>query len=521
MSHPARLCFLLAALTLAACAHVEAPRDVALRIVAFNDFHGHLEPPSPAVGGVAHLAGAIRDLSRGQQHTAVVAAGDLVGASPLVSSLFHDEPTVELLSAAGLEASAVGNHEFDRGSAELMRLQSKARYQWLAANVIDKATGRTLLPPYIIREYGGISVAFVGTVLRSTPQIVSRKGVEGLEFRDEAASVNALVPELRAKAVEAIVLLIHQGGNTSSPAAASGCEDFEGPITRIVRRLHPAVDIVVSGHTHQAYICRLDGRLVTSAGSFGRLVTTIDVVLDRATRDVSAATATNHRVDHARFAAEPALEARVRELASLAAGRSQRVVGYVKGEFTVDPSPAGETSLGSLVADAHLAAMRQDGARIAFTNPGGLRAALVPRADGALSFGDLHTAQPFGNTLVAMTLTGAQLIRLLESQWRSAGDRTRLLQVAGISYAWDGSRPRGRRVDRESVRVGNEPLVQSASYRVVVNSFLADGGDGFTIFTEGIDRTGGPLDVEALERHIASTHPLAAPAAGRIRRIDR
>jgi 5'-nucleotidase len=539
MTRASRVLLLAAGFLLATCAHVEPPATVRLRILAFNDFHGHLEPPPQGLvvadeaapgktrripaGGVAHLAGALRDLRRGEPHAVVVAAGDLVGASPIVSSLLHDEPTVDALSRAGLEASSVGNHEFDHGYRELLRLQSMARFQWLAANVIDTATGRALLPPYVVREYGGIPVAFVGAVLRSTPQIVSPNGIRGLQFRDEAASVNALVPELRARGVEAIVLLIHQGGRSTTPAGATGCDDFDGPIVAIMKRLDPAVDLVVSGHTHEAYVCRVDGRLVTSAGSFGRLVTAIDVTLDRGTRDVVSASARNHVVDPARFAPDAAIEAEVRRVAKLSEDRAGRVVGRIVGEFTQATGAAGESNLGDLVADAHLAAMREAGAEVAFTNRGGLRAPLAARRPGGeVTFGDVFASQPFGNTLVAMTLSGEQLLRLLESQWRSAAvNDARVLQVAGLAYAWDGTRPRGRRVVPGSVRIGEKPLDPAASYRVAVNSYLAEGGDGFALFTQGTDRVGGPPDAEALERYIGGRTLRAEPPGARITRIDR
>ena len=499
------------------CASVAPPPPPAtesLRIIAFNDFHGHIER-------AASLAGAIRELRGGYANVAVVAAGDLVGASPLESSLLRDEPTVDVLGRAGLELSAAGNHEFDHGADELVRLQSLAKYQWLAANVVQREDKRTLLPPYAIREYGGIKVAFVGAGLRSTPQIVPPAGVRGLQFRDEAASVNALVPELRAKGAEAIVLLIHQGGRSSTPVGEPGCADFEGPIIGIVKRLDRAVDVVVSGHTHEAYVCEVDGRTVTSAASYGRVVTTIDVTLDRATRDVSSARATNYVID-TRFAPDEAIAAEVRRVSALSATRAQRIVGYVRGEFTQATSAAGESNLGDLVADAHLAAMREAGAQAALTNPGGLRAPIASRrADGGVTFGEIFTAQPFGNMLVAMTLTGAQVLRVLETQWRGTSERVRVLQVAGITYAWDGSRRPGARVVRDSVRIAGAALDPAASYRIAVNSYLADGGDGFVVLREGTDRVGGPADVEALDQYIAGRTLVAGPPEGRIQRINR
>jgi 5'-nucleotidase len=512
---PVRALAVFLAAICAACGHMEArPPQEQLRIIAFNDFHGHIER-------AASLAGAIRDLRRGHEHVAVVAAGDLVGASPLESSMLKDEPTVDLLGRAGLELSSAGNHEFDHGAGELARLQSLAKFQWLAANVVQREDGQPLLLPYAIREYGGIKVAFVGAVLRSTPQIVPPAGVRGLQFRDEAAAVNALVPGLRAQGVEAIVLLIHEGGKSATPVGEAGCAEFEGPILGIVKRLDRAVDVIVSGHTHEAYTCELDGRLVTSAASYGRVVTTIDVTLDRVTRDVASARATNYVID-ARFTPDAAIADEVKRVSALSATRAKRIVGYVKGEFTQDTSDAGESNLGDLVADAHLAAMREAGARAAITNPGGLRAPIASRrADGAITYGEIFATQPFGNTLVAMTLTGTQVLRALEAQWRGTSERVRVLQLAGISYAWDGSRRPGARIVRDSVRIAGAPLDPAASYRIAVNSYLADGGDGFAIFREGVDRVGGPADVEALDQYLAGRTLVATPPEGRIRRIDR
>ena len=549
--------FLAALLVLlAACAGREpVPRALELRLIAFNDFHGYLEAPASgfpvadeaapggyrrlAAGGAASLATAIRELRRGHAHTAVVAAGDLIGASPLASSLFADEPTVTILSEAGLEISSAGNHEFDRGREELLRLQRGgcgvppscgsgafrgARFHWLAANVFDEAAGKPLLPAYEIREYEGIKVAFVGAVLRSTPQIVVASGVKGLEFRDEAASVNALVPEIRAQGAEAIVLLIHEGGRFSGRYDDPACPGFNGPIVDIVRRLDPAVDVVVSGHTHEAYACRIEGRLVTSASSYGRMVATIDLAIDRSTRDVISADAKLVVVEPSVFPADAAVERDVERVAARAAPLARRAVGVVHGELNAATNAAGQSNLGQFVADAQLAAMRDAGAQVAFMNAGGLRAPLRGHDPGdVVTFGDLYTTQPFGNSLVAMTLTGEQILRLLESQWRGAPvpDRPRLLAVsAGFEYTWDGSRPAGRRIVPGSVKIDGLEVSPSGRYRVVANNFLVDGGEGYAGLREGTDRVGGPLDVDALERYVAARETKAGPIAARVTRVD-
>lgn len=541
------------ALLVGACALAPAaPDTVDLRLIAFNDFHGNLQPPpggwvapdpaSPGrlqripAGGLAHLATAVRELRAQKSLSLVVGAGDLVSASPLISSLFHDEPSVALLGAAGLEIASVGNHEFDRGRAELKRLVEGgchpkgcvdgpwpgAPYRYLAANVIDTATGRPFLPAYEIRELGGVKVAFVGAVVRGMQTLVDPRGIRGLAFLDEADAVNAVVPGIRAQGVEAIVLLIHEGGSTTGAFDDASCPGFEGAILDIVRRLDKAVDVVVSGHTHQAYRCRFDGRLVTSAGSYGRIVTAIDLTIDRGTREVTRSEARNVLVDPAVFPADAAIAARIERIAALAQDRAGRIVGRVEGEFAPLPNAAGESNLGALVADAMLASARPvAGAQVALMNPGGLRAPLASkRPDGGVSYGDLFSVQPFGNTLVTASLTGAQLLAALEQQWRAPPDRTRILPVAGLAYAWDGRRPLGSRVDAGSVRVAGQPLVAQATYRVVMNSFLFGGGDGFSALAQASDPVVGETDMDAFEAWIAREPRRAGPPPGRIRRVD-
>src|SRR3954452_8472692 len=310
-------------LGLASPALAQSPAPVELRILAINDFHGNLRPPQGGIriadpadrskkiavpaGGSEHMATLVDELRAGKKHHIFVAAGDLIGASPLLSAMFHDEPTIESLSMMGLEIAAVGNHEFDEGKDELLRMQNGgchpldgcqgphrfvgAKFRYLAASTIEARTGKTIFPPYQIKQFGGIPVAFIGLTLKGTPDVVSPPGVAGLEFRDESETVNALLPELKARGVEAIVVLIHEGG---FPAGGyNECPGISGPIVDIVKKFDKAVDVVVSGHTHQAYTCEIDGRLVTSGDKYGTIVTTIDLKLDRTTHDVISAKADN------------------------------------------------------------------------------------------------------------------------------------------------------------------------------------------------------------------------------------
>jgi 5'-nucleotidase len=539
----------LAAL-LAGCATPVATEPVKLRVLAINDFHGNLRPArggiriaDPAApgrtvnadaGGAEHLATAVAELRKGHAHSVFVAAGDLIGASPLLSALFRDEPTIESLSLMGLELSAVGNHEFDKGAAELLRMQNGgchaegckgpntfrgASFQYLAASTVDTRTGRTLLPPYSIKRYGGIPVAFIGLTLEATPTIVVPAGVAGLRFRPEAQTVNELVPELKRQGVEAIVVLIHEGGVPVGDY--NECPGISGPIVDIVKALDKAVDVVVSGHTHRAYNCRIDGRPVTSADKYGSVVTTIDLVLDPTTRDVTSAVADNVIVRPS-FMKDSRQTALIEQYEQLVTPLAKRVVGRAAAPMTRRPNPAGESPLGQLIADAQLAATRDAGAQVAFMNPGGMREDLQLAADGQLRYEDLFAAQPFYNNLVTMTLTGAQLVALLEQQWsgQPAGS-ARLLSVSqGFSYSWDNAQPVGQRVVPGSVRLAGRVIPPDEAVRITVNSFIASGGDNFVILKQGKDVRTGMMDVDALEAFVKAGPPVGPGPLNRITRLN-
>ena len=534
---------------LAGCAAPPPAGPVAVKILAINDFHGNLKPPlggiriqDPAdrtktvnvpAGGAEHLATAVAQLRAQNPNHVFVAAGDLIGATPLLSALFRDEPTVESLGAMGLEASAVGNHEFDKGAAELLRLQrggcgsegckgpqpfTGAKFQYLAASTVDEKTGRTLLPAYHVKRFQGIPVAFIGLTLKDTPTIVVPSGVAGLRFRDEAETVNELVPQLRAQGIEAIVLLIHEGGVPTGDY--NECPGISGPIVDIVKKLDKAVDLVISGHTHRAYNCRIDGRLVTSGDKYGTLVTQIDVTLDPKTRDITGARADNVIVRTDRFAKDPVQTKLIEVYEKLVVPLARRPVGTVGGAFARDAAPNGETPLGQLIADAQLAATKDAGAQVALMNPGGIRAALAKPADGQVRYEELFAVQPFYNNLVTLTLTGAQLAQLLEQQW-AGQPMPRLLQVSrGFAYTWDAARPVGQRVVPGSLRLNGQPIEPGAAVRVTVNGFLAAGGDNFSVLKQGRDVRTGMMDIDALEAWLKANPGLLPGAPDRIARVN-
>jgi 5'-nucleotidase len=526
---------------------------VELRILAINDFHGNLLPPTGGIritdpddktkkivvpaGGAEHMATLVTQLRQGSKNTIFVAAGDLIGASPFLSAMFHDEPTIESLSMMGLEVASVGNHEFDEGKDELLRMQNGgchpidkclgphpflgAKFHYLAASTVEKSTGKTVFPPYEIKQFDGIPVAFIGLTLKGTPDIVSPVGVAGLEFRDEAGTVNALVPELKAQGVEAIVVLIHEGGFPAGDY--NECPGISGPIVDIVKKFDRAVDVVISGHTHQAYICDIDGRLVTSGDKFGTIVTTIDLKLDPVTRDVVSAKADNIIVRTGAYARDPEQTALLASYDKFAAPIANRVAGSVTDTLSRTPNDAGESPLGDIVADAQLAATRVEangGAVIAVTNPGGIRTDIPKKEAGAVTYADVFASQPFRNQLVTLTLTGMQIKNMLEQQWLDP-KRPRILQISkGFNYTWDGAKPNGDRVVADRMSLNGQRIEPATSYRVTVNNFLSVGGDGFTVLKEGTAQRFGVYDVDALYAHFQANSPMSPATPDRIVRVN-
>jgi 5'-nucleotidase len=531
----------------------ETPAPVDLRILAINDFHGNLRPPpggiriadpndktkkiAVAAGGAEYMATLVKELREGHKNNIFVAAGDLIGASPFLSAMFHDEPTIESLSMMGLAVTSVGNHEFDEGTDELLRMQNGgchpadkcqgphpfagAKFHYLAASTFEKSSGKTVFPPYEIGEFDGVPVAFIGLTLKGTPNIVSPVGVAGLEFRDEADTVNALVPELKARGVEAIVVLIHEGGVPTGDY--NECPGISGPIVDIVKKFDRAVDIVISGHTHQAYVCDIDGRLVTSGDKYGTLVTTIDVKLDPATHDVISAKADNVIVRNAALAKDSDQTALIAAYDKLAAPIAERRAGSVTDTLSRVPNEAGESVLGDIIADAQLAATRSDkdgGAMIALTNPGGIRTDIAKKEDGAVSYGDVFASQPFRNQLVTLTLTGAQIKDMLEQQWLDP-KRPRILQVSkGFEYTWDNAKPYGEHVAAESLALNGARIERAQAYRVTVNNYLSVGGDGFTVFKDGKAPLTGGYDADALDAYFKANSPLSPGQPDRIKRAN-
>jgi 5'-nucleotidase len=517
---------------------------VQVQILALNDFHGNLEPASDPVevaqtgggakakgylGGAAQLATTLRALRTfTAPDTITVAAGDLIGASPLTSAYFLDEPTIEAMNIIGLDLAAVGNHEFDKGSAELLRMQKGgcekyttripcrlepfkgARFQYLGANVI-REDGTTLLPASAIRQVGPLKIGFIGMTLKDTKTLVTPAGVAGLSFADEATTANALVPKLKAEGADLVVLLIHQGGKVPETFVQDGCDGLAGGILPILDALDPAIRIVVSGHTHNAYACETGQgdkrRLLTSAGKYGYLVTDIRLTVDPATKALLGWQAKNATVDGG-LGADRAVAALVARYEAAAAPAAARRVGRLSGP-AMKSEGDGESPVARLIADGQLAATRPKatgGAQVSFINATGVRTNLVPAADGTVTYGQIFALQPFGNGLVVKTLSGAQLRALLEQQFRTVDGQGKLASLlvpsANFRFAYDLGKGDGNRVS--GMTLDGKPIDPARDYRIVVNNFLASGGDGFSVLASGRDAYDAGLDLDALEAWLAT-----------------
>ncbi|WP_406247538.1 bifunctional metallophosphatase/5'-nucleotidase [Streptomyces anulatus] len=556
--------------------HGHKPRTVDVQLLSFNDLHGNLEPPAGSAGnvsetqpdgtvkaipagGVEYLATSLRTARKGNPYSVTAAGGDMVGASPLLSGLFHDEPTIEALNGLDLDVTAVGNHEFDEGAAELARLQNGgchpvegcyekgkkfkgADFPYLAANVTKEKTGRPLLKPYTVWKKNGVKIGFIGVTLEGTPDIVTANGVKGLKFHDEVETINKYARELDRKGVKSIVALIHEGGAPASTSYNYDCDSpgagdgISGPIVDIAKGITPKVDALVTGHTHQAYVCTVPDpsgkpRMVTSASSFGKLYTDTTLTYDRRTKDIvrTSVKSANHVVtrDQAKATDMTRLIDRWNKLAAPIASKPQ---GWISADINGRGSTAPEKPLGNVIADAQLEGLApadKGGAEVAFMNPGGIRADLVHKAsgsegDGVVTYGEAFTVQPFTNMMNVVDLTGAQLVSALQQQVSGGNEASpKILQVSkGLTYTLDLTKSGADRVVAGTIKLNGEAIDPARTYRVAMNEFLAGGGDGFAALGEGTNKLVGASDLDLfnayLAAHSTAAAPLAPPATDRI-----
>jgi 5'-nucleotidase len=478
-------------------------------------------------GCVAQLATLIKRLEAQSPNHLLVGAGDMIGNSPLNARLLREEPTIAILNEMGMAISSVGNNEFGGGWKEIQRLQrgscedggctinefTGARFQYLAGNVIESASGKTILPAYTVKSFGGIPVAFIGLTRKNSLDQTKAYNFDGISFRDEVQTINALVPEIRAQGIEAIVVLLHEGAKNDGPP--NDCGAAAATLTPFVEKIDKAVDVIITAHTHKAYICRLDGRLVTQAGNYGRMLTSIDLLLDPATRDVISAQATNHLVETDTLLPDPAIQKLVARFEKQAASVSERVIGTMTAPVSMVANAAGESPIGLLAADSMLAAFPD--ADVAFVNPRSLRAPITPaRIDGKIRYADAFDVLPHGRRIATLNLNGAQLIELLNLQWRGRAKPAILQPSRGFSYAWRKEEAGGS-VLVESIRLNGRPLDAQTDYRIALDASLAEGGEGFETFKAARDKryVAGTIEYDLLARYLSS-RKIEATASGRI-----
>ncbi|MFG2811424.1 bifunctional metallophosphatase/5'-nucleotidase [Streptomyces massasporeus] len=542
-----------------------------VQLLSFNDLHGNLEPPAGSsgrvtetqpdgttktidAGGVEYLATHLRQARKGEKYSITAAGGDMVGASPLISGLFHDEPTIEALNKLDLDVTSVGNHEFDEGAKELARLQNGgchpkdgcyadekfegADFPYLAANVLDEKTKKPILKPYWVWKKNGVKVGFIGVTLEGTPDIVSAEGVKGLSFKDEVETINKYAKVLQKQGVKSIVALLHEGGFPASTSYNYDCDSpgagdgISGPIVDIAKNVTPQVDALVTGHTHNAYVCSIDDpagkpRMVTSAASFGRLYTDTTLTYDRRTGDIArTAVKSANRVVTRDVPKAPDMTELISKWNTLAAPIGNKPIGYISGDIG---NTGSESPLGDLIADAQLAHGKQldPETDLALMNPGGIRAPLTYAAkagegDGVVTYAEGFTVQPFANTVNLQDFTGAQVIQALKEQVSGPNAAApKVLQVSsGLTYTLDLTKSGADRVVTDSIRLNGAAIDPAATYRVATNSFLAGGGDGFPTLGQGTNDVVGSDDLTALEQYLtansSASNPIAPPKADRI-----
>jgi 5'-nucleotidase len=560
----------------------KAPKTVPVRLLALNDFHGNLEPPTGSsgrmvdengatveAGGAAYVATHMKALS--DKNTIAVAQGDLIGASPLISAAYHDEPSVEFMGKIGLKVAAVGNHEFDEGYTELRRIMKGgchpvdgcspagtwkgAQYDYVGANVLFKNPnektdalaalgapqsqvkklmsdwGVPALPPVSVKWMNGVPIGFIGLVTQTTPNIVTAEGIKNLKFVDEVKAANLASKLLKLVGVKAQVVLVHEGDQVTAGQSPDACSAVPGAGNRIATQVDPEIDVILSGHSHQAYLCKVkdpagNDRLYSQGGSFGRVITKVDLNVNVKTRDIDrASVVADNQVVTRTVTPDPEISAFVQTWKDRVAPVANKPVGRITADITNTAAPSGESPLGDLIADGQLAGTKTGGnAQIALMNPGGVRASLTfagsaaGGGDGVVTYGEAFTVQPFNNLMQVVTLTGAQLKTVLEQQFTggpNAQPFTKILQPsANFTYTYSSGAAWGSKVS--NMKIDGVAVTDAQTIRVAANNFLVGGGDAFLGFKDGTDLWSGPLDIDAFVDQLGRDNPIAPPATTRI-----
>ena len=532
------------------------PASVELNFLGINDFHGRID------SNTVFFAGTIEKL-RAQAApgaTAFLSAGDNIGASLFASAVAKDQPTIDVLNALELRTSAVGNHEFDGGWADLrdrvIAGGSNAKFPYLGANVYKKGTTEPVLPEYTVLDMNGVKVAVIGTVTQEMPSLVTPAGIADLEFGDAVDAINRVAAKIKAeKLADVIIVENHDGAGSGAPEGSTLAQEVAagGPFAKMVTEVTPDVAAIFNGHTHKQYswdapVPGVEGktRPIVQTGNYGEYIGQIQLTIDTKTMSVTGYKAGN--VKRTTTADQPADKlvadyprvAAVKTIVDKALADAAVVGNQPVGKVTTDITTAftaatattpasrddrgSESTLGNLVADSlvdSLKAPELGAAEIGVVNPGGLRNELYFAPDGTITYAEANAVLPFVNNLWTTSLTGGQFKTLLEQQWQTNPDGTvpsRAYQQLGLSknvnYTYDAARAAGDRIT--SIRVNGALIDPAKSYRIGTFSFLATGGDNFRIFKSGTDtKDSGLVDRDAWIKYLQAHNPVSPDFARR------
>jgi 5'-nucleotidase len=486
--------------------------EVEIQLLGINDFHGQINTTKTVdgveMGRADYLATNMYERASENKNTLMVHAGDVVGASAPVSALFNDEPTIEILNEIGFDVGTVGNHEFDDGADECERLVNEvADFPYTVSNVVYEGTNKTIFPSYYVKRVSGVKIGFVGVVIKDTENIVMPEAIEDIEFLDEIDSVNKSVKKLKRKGVETIVVLAHVPGEQNSET-----NEISGQIADLATGIDDSVDVIFGGHDHSGINGEVDNKLIVETYSAGKAFSDVDLVINKRTGDVIEKEAEIVNNVQEGVEPDPTIKSIIEKYELEVEPVVSQVIGVAAKDITKEQNESGESALGNLIADAQKVNMDTD---FSFLNPGGIRADLDA---GEITWGELFTIQPFSNYLVKMTMTGSQIRELLNQQWQKS--TTRMLQISGLSYTWDSTKEAGEKVINIYDESGNE-LGEDTEYTITTNSFLASGGDGFSIFATISEQIYGPVDIDALVEYIESfENDIDSSIEGRINKIN-
>ncbi|HLO13124.1 MAG TPA: 5'-nucleotidase C-terminal domain-containing protein [Pseudoneobacillus sp.] len=501
---------------------VETKRFLQVQLLGINDLHGQLNVTRSVAGKPAGrvdvLAAYLKQREAENPNTLLVQVGDMVGASPPVSALLQDEPTIEILNRLGFDIGTVGNHEFDEGVDELLRLINGgihektgdfagSSFPWIVANVINEKKGKSILPPYKIIKVNGTPIGFIGVVTTETPNIVIRSGVAGLKFIDEVETINHYVAELKKQGVKSIVVLAHNPGTSGING-----ENPTGDLVKIANEVDDEVDIIYGGHNHAYMNAIINNKLVVQSYSYGTAFSDIDIEIDPKTNDIVSKKAEIITTFQEGIEPDPQIKQMIQKYEAKVEPIANRVVGSTSINLTAMQNANGESVLGDLIADAQRSTMKTD---FAFMNPGGIRADIDA---GDITWGEVYTVQPFNNDLVKVTMTGKQIRDLLNQQWGQS--KTNMLQISGLTYTWDANFPIGQKVVSILLPDGSQ-LDLNKTYTVTANTFLVGGGDGFSVFTKAQNKEVGPVELDAFIHFIqAMPQPITYKIDNRVQKLQ-